>query len=94
MTVLVIHRKDASKYKNAVMIDRSTKWGNPFRLSDYGGDREVVLHKFRNWFLTNRELQDSVRAELKDKVLVCWCKPKKCHGDIYAEFLNREQLFE
>jgi len=27
---------------------------------------------------------------LKDKVLGCFCKPGKCHGDIIAEFLNKD----
>lgn len=26
--------------------------------------------------------------ELKDKTLGCFCKPKKCHGDVYVEYLD------
>lgn len=25
---------------------------------------------------------------LKDKILVCFCKPNPCHGDVYANYLN------
>ena len=28
------------------------------------------------------------RSELKGKTLGCWCKPKKCHGDILLEIAN------
>jgi hypothetical protein len=27
---------------------------------------------------------------LRNKVLLCFCKPKLCHGDIYIELLNKE----
>ena len=26
--------------------------------------------------------------KLKNKVLGCWCKPDKCHGDILIKILN------
>lgn len=93
MTVLVIHKKDAHLYQNVVLIDRTTKWGNPFKLIDYNDDRDLVLNDFRKYFLTNHELQCSVKNELSGKVLACWCKPKLCHGDVYAEFLNILNIF-
>lgn len=94
MTVKVIHVNDAKlDDSNIVRIDRPSKWGNPFRLSDYNGDRDLVLDLFKEYFYSNKELQDMVESELKDKTLACWCKPKKCHGDVYAEFLNRNELF-
>ena len=27
--------------------------------------------------------------ELKDKVLGCYCKPKRCHGDFLAKLANK-----
>jgi len=43
-------------------------------------------------YFTRRINSDNVFKErilaLKDKVLVCYCKPNPCHGDIIAEYLN------
>ena len=27
-------------------------------------------------------------GELKGKILGCWCRPNKCHGDILVELAN------
>ena len=90
---LVIHKKDAHLYDNVVLIDRTTKWGNPFKLSDNDNDRVEVLKKFENYVLTNPELCDMVIKELSGKTLACWCKPKLCHGDIYTRIINEHKLF-
>jgi len=91
--IRVIHVKHRHLYDNVVLIDRTTKWGNPFKLIDFNNDRELVLKKFENYLLTTPELYDSVLAELQDKTLACWCKPKLCHGDVYARILNENRLF-
>lgn len=36
---------------------------------------------------TDSEYQERVRA-LKGKTLGCFCKPKSCHGDVIAEYLD------
>jgi hypothetical protein len=66
-----------------------TKWGNPWAkdLKKYGRDK--VMAMYRENVLANPELMSQLH-ELKDKTLGCWCKPKKCHGDILAELADRE----
>lgn len=93
MTTKVIHIKNKKYYDNVVLIDRTTDFGNPFIIG-VDGSRDEVLEKFSKYFLTNQELQCKVMNELKDKTLACWCKPKKCHGDIYAQFINSKKLLE
>lgn len=34
------------------------------------------------------DLLQRVRENLTDKILLCWCKPKDCHGDIYVEICD------
>jgi hypothetical protein len=36
----------------------------------------------------NEELKARAVRELRGKVLGCYCKPKRCHGDIIAEYVN------
>lgn len=72
-----------------VVIDRTTKWGNPFPVSSVrgGDDRETVIAKYRKWIQTQPDLMDAL-PELKGKVLVCWCAPLPCHGQVLAELAD------
>jgi hypothetical protein len=62
-------------------IDRNSKWGNPFVLKD-DGDRTTVIASYADHYLPHKP--SLVPAELKGKVLGCWCHPEACHGDILA----------
>lgn len=71
----------------AVLVDRTTKWGNPIRLEDER-DRAKVLSEYEAWLDTQPELKAQARAELRGKHLVCWCAPKACHADILMKAAN------
>jgi len=70
-----------------IYIGRPGPYGNPF-VSGKDGTREEVVEKYAEWVLTQPELLAKIKAELKDKVLGCWCAPKLCHGDILVELAN------
>ena len=74
-----------------VDISRNSKWGNPFVLGLNGSRREVV-EKFKQAVL-NGPLQWILEEleELRGKILVCYCKPAECHGDVYVELLNERE---
>ncbi len=75
------------------MIDRDTKFGNPFRLDKDGGEysREESIEAYRKWFVrkiqNDDEFKESVEA-LRGETLGCWCKPKDCHGDVILAYLR------
>jgi len=90
---------------NTVKVDRSTKWGNPFR----SHDPETDVWLFRK-LLTGSEAWspipaekwpkgkmpatfttlDDVRRDLRGKNLACWCKPgQPCHADLLLEIANK-----
>lgn len=80
-----------NKYKEPydVYIGRGSKWGNPFPMenkSDEERDRVCDLYEEYFW---NSNLKNDL-SELKGKVLGCYCKPKRCHGDFLAEQVNRK----
>lgn len=79
----VVHCK---KEKFDVYIGRPSKWGNPFSIGK-DGDREAVIKKYNDWIL-NQPLLMSCLHELKDKVLGCWCAPKRCHGDVLLQLIE------
>ena len=85
----IVHCK---KEKYDVYIGRPSKWGNPFTVGKDGTRNDVII-KYENWLLQQPHLLKDL-YQLKDKILGCWCKPEKCHGDILIKYLNkRDSLF-
>jgi len=60
-----------------------SKWENPFKVSDTSS-RELVVSQYKEHLENSPELQSAL-FELRGKILGCWCKPDKCHGDILVE---------
>lgn len=89
MTTTIVHWNDRGP--NTVLIDRTTPFGNPFRVPR-DGDRTEVIEKFRTYF--HQRLQDDpgfwyeVRG-LVGRELACHCKPMACHGDVIVEYIHR-----
>ncbi len=71
-----------------VYIGRGSDWGNPYAIG-VDGDREEVIRKYQYDF--DRGFLKSSKDDLlklKGKTLGCHCKPKACHGEILANYLN------
>lgn len=77
------------KEKCDIYIGRGSKWGNPFPMKDKSeAERNRTCEEYIAWFWTQPQLINSIH-ELKGKVLGCYCKPLRCHGDFLAELANR-----
>jgi hypothetical protein len=84
---------------NTLKVDRSTRWGNPFRVGDEGvPDAAAATRLFRK-LLQRDDLvahhtffvftADRLRADLGGKNLACWCAPSEpCHVDVLLEIAN------
>lgn len=70
-----------------VYIGRGGKWGNPFKIGK-DGTRKEVIQKYEEYLKSSKELMAEL-PELKDKVLGCWCVPKRCHGTILLKYIER-----
>ncbi len=74
-------------------------FANPFKIGDKHPEREgeVIdraesIKLYHNWFHQQLRFETGFAEaveELRGKVLLCWCKPKKCHGDVMVEYLER-----
>jgi hypothetical protein len=90
----VINIKDKGDESNFVYIGRPTKFGNPYShregtLAEFRvASRKEALEKYEKYLLSNPSLMESLH-ELKGKTLVCWCKPKACHGDILKKYVDK-----
>lgn len=68
-----------------VKITRGSDWGNPFVIGE-DGDRETVIAKYRKYLDMKDGLLHRLKSgELSGKLLVCWCCPDGCHGDVLIE---------
>lgn len=90
MSKFVVHCKRA---KFDVLIDRSTRWGNPFVIGR-DGTRDEVLQLYKIWVTTSddpkaRWIRQHV-SELRGQIKGCWCAPQPCHGDILDALANGE----
>ena len=71
---------------NTVLIDRRSKWGNPFRIAS-GCSREQAIARYRADLWRRIRAGDvslEELAELDGCWLACWCEPLPCHGDVLA----------
>lgn len=75
---------------NTVKVDRSTRWGNPYRVGampingDGGQTLAEALWAYENLFLIDKNV-----SELRGKDLACWCPlDKPCHADILLRLAN------
>jgi len=86
---------------NTVKVDRSSRWGNPFRVGDtrhvgpaYSGRDETIETAeqacclFRQHMFNLRSASELI-APLRGKNLACWCLlDAPCHADILLELAN------
>jgi len=83
-----VHNKYHGTAPNdAVYIGRGSPYGNPFVIGK-DGDRNEVCDKYEKYLMESPDLLEQVRKELKGKDLVCFCNPKRCHGDTLLAVAN------
>lgn len=89
--------------ESTMKVDRSTRWGNPFRVGDtvhkgpaHSGRDEVVrdaehaCQLFREWLFNQRDAREKL-LPLRGKNLACWCPlDGACHADVLLEIANEE----
>jgi ribonuclease HI len=72
---------------------------NPFKCEDFGGQRGVTLPHYRHWLWQRIQAGDeaflkTLRSIDEQTVLICWCHPYPCHGDVVkaaAEWLRAQE---
>jgi hypothetical protein len=78
--------KDFGTREGDVLIDRRTKWGNPYKISKTCSREESIqqyeFHFVFKLLIDLREIKGARR-------LGCWCKPLACHGDVIKRYLEK-----
>lgn len=101
MKLLNIHKHrecDCDECVNSVYIGRGSKWGNPFIIGA-DGTRAQVCDKYEI-YLWDQIKEGTISKEdlldLNDKNLLCFCYPKRCHGETIlraVRWANRVGVF-
>ena len=82
---LIVNLKQTTR-KRYIRIDRTTIWGNPYKIN-IDGDRYEVIFKYKK-YLINEIRKGNIDIEklskLSGKYLACWCFPLSCHGNILS----------
>lgn len=93
MATTVIHIRDSRPddiYIGRAGHNKDGYFGNPFPLKK-GDPRGSTISKYKAYFLERINSDSTFRERvlaLKDKRLVCFCKPHPCHGDVIAEWVD------
>lgn len=68
-------------------------WGNPF-IAPNESYRSNVINQYRYWLLErmSEEFRMQMTEALEGKILVCFCKPKACHGDVIVGYIDGEAV--
>ena len=77
--------------KDGIRVTRPTRYGNPHKVADVGGNAEAV-RLFREDLLAGRlkVTVADVRRELQGRHLYCFCKQgEPCHADVLIEVANQ-----
>lgn len=82
------------KPHNAVVVDRTSKWGNPYAARDLGDcEPALLVALYRDWLRSDDAKAIRLRRQLpalRGKNLLCWCRlDAPCHADVLLELANR-----
>lgn len=81
--------------RHAMMVDRSTIFGNPFRMEERtAAERVRVVNKFREYWHHPEQahVRDAFVVQIEKHqitTLICHCSPAACHADVLADWYNK-----
>jgi hypothetical protein len=80
------------KPPDAVLVTRPhSKFANPYRIGYGAADTAEAVAMFRLYLLARPDLVAAARAELRGRILACWCRPgDPCHADVLLEVANAD----
>ena len=81
------------KPEGAKCVDRSSRWGNPFEVAEYGRANAVQLYRAQLASMTPAALAAYLAPLRGATALCCYCQPDaECHADVLLEYLGEETI--
>lgn len=68
----------------------ASPFGNPFRIDkDTIQNRDDAIELYAEWILRPAQAHLLHQIDsLRGKMLVCWCHPRRCHGDVLIQLMR------
>ena len=82
----VLNKQSHGIPQGAIYIGRGSPWGNRFVIGR-DGTRDEVCDKYEAWLATQPGLLARLPS-LQGRDLVCFCVPRRCHGDTLRRLAN------
>jgi hypothetical protein len=75
----------------AIKVDRSTAWGNPYRVGIHGTAAQCVRLYIAH-YTDDAAFRAQAQQELAGKDLACWCAldTPYCHGEVLLRWANED----
>jgi hypothetical protein len=80
---------------NTKLVTRKTRWGNPYKLLEHGGDysREDSLILYTYWLTKQLKTNPKFLEPLYGYNLACYCQQQFiCHADIILKKIEEIRL--
>jgi hypothetical protein len=99
-TIKIVNRKTYDG--TGIPIYRPTILCNPYHMRDES-ERDSVIEKFKKWLMDlgdySPQWQEIERLYEKWKeegelTLICYCAPKRCHGEVIKDLLINARIAE
>jgi len=101
MTTTVVNKRSKGfvRNHNQVFIGRGSPWGNPFthlpvsrtKAQFQVSTEQESMTRYEAWLRERLAKEPKLRQELlklDGHELVCYCKPRSCHGDILIKLID------
>ena len=84
------HKRGRTLPPGAKLVARPSRWGNPYKISEYGRDEAIRLYKIDIEFMTDDEIREWLAPLRNATALACYCAlDQPCHADSLIELLER-----
>lgn len=87
--MLKVYNKAFPHPSTALYIGRGSIAGNPFIIGK-DGTRDEVCDLYEKYLERNLTLKTAIISYCKGHDLLCYCAPKRCHGNYLLKISNEE----
>lgn len=103
-SISVLNKHQSGIARDDVYIGRPSVLGNPFVIGR-DGSRDECIEKYRHWLRVQRHSATPTGAKVRDALaqirwrvehgpvnLVCFCAPRRCHGDVIKQLIEQGEI--
>lgn len=83
--------KGGKKPDNVVIVSRPSRYGNPYKVEEFG--QEMAVRLFEQHLIGKLAKDPKFLAPLRGKDLACYCNlDEACHADVLLRYTNQNAV--